>query len=375
MTAIKTALILGGGGSRGSYQVGVWKALRELGIEIDMVAGTSVGAINGISVAMNNFEQAEALWLNTRTAEIFDIAKEKSPEKLTEAEEAWGIAREMLLHGGAESTGLMELLKNFVEEESFRNTSIEYGLVATEIPGLKGHYLFKDDIPKGKLFDYVVASASCFPAAHYHLIDNVKFIDGAYTDNLPVGMAMKKKASRIIAVDLQGLGMIRKTVLRHAEERADEFIYIKSKWDLGNILAFETARMERNMRLGYLDAMKAFDQLDGNRFTFKKGAFTKKNISRADAVADAFGLDPLEIYDEKMLIAALAGPVVDAQVSLKRKPIPFQLLSEDLRVVYIALRLRDSRRENLLMGLDFLRPYVKELLAADFILRACLLQD
>jgi NTE family protein len=375
MTAIKTALILGGGGSRGSYQVGVWKALRELGIEIDMVAGTSVGAINGISVAMNNFEQAEALWLNTRTAEIFDIAKEKSPEKLTEAEEAWGIAREMLLHGGAESTGLMELLKNFVEEESFRKSSIEYGLVTTEIPGLKGHYLFKDDIPKGKLFDYVVASASCFPAAHYHLIDNVKFIDGAYTDNLPVGMAMKKKASRIIAVDLQGLGMIRKTVLRHAEERADEFIYIKSKWDLGNILAFETARMERNMRLGYLDAMKAFNQLDGNRFTFKKGAFTKKNSSRADAVADAFGLDPLEIYDEKALTDALAGLVVDAQVSLKRKPTPFPLLSEDLRVVYIALRLRDSRRENLLMGLDFLRPYVKELLAADFILRACLLQD
>lgn len=375
MTAIKTALILGGGGSRGSYQVGVWKALRELDIKIDMVAGTSVGAINGISIAMNNFEQAEELWLNTRTGEVFDISKEKSPDKLTEIEEAWGLAREMLLHGGAESTGLMELLQNFVEEDSFRKSSIEYGLVTTEIPSLKAHYLFKKDIPEGKLFDYVVASASCFPAAHYHVIDGVKFIDGAYTDNLPVKMALDKKAARIIAVDLQGLGIIRKPALRHAEERADEFIYIRSKWDLGNILTFDTPRMERNMRLGYLDAMKAFHQLEGSRFTFKKGAFSKKNISRADAAADAFGLDPLEIYDDQKLTARLVAPVLDAQISLRRKPTPFQLLSEGMRVVYIAEKVRDSRRQNLLLGLDFLRPYVKELLAADFILRTNMLQD
>jgi NTE family protein len=375
MTAIKTALILGGGGSRGSYQVGAWKALRELGIEIDMVAGTSVGAINGISIAMNNFEQAEELWLNTRTAEVFDIAKEKSPEKLSEMEEAWGLAREMLLHGGAESTGLMELLTNFVDEDSFRNASIEYGLVTTEIPALKAHYLFKDNIPQGKLFDFVIASASCFPAAHYHVIDGVKYIDGAYTDNLPVKMALDKKASRIIAVDLQGLGIIRKPALRRAEEHAEEFIHIKSKWDLGNILTFDTSRMERNMRLGYLDAMKAFQQLEGSRFTFEKSAFNKKNIPRADAAADAFGLDPLEIYDESKLSARLLGPVVDAQVALRKKPTPFQLLSEDMRVVYIAEKVRDSRRQNLLLGLDFVRPYVKELLAADYILRACLLQD
>ncbi len=375
MSAIKTALILGGGGSRGSYQVGVWKALRELGIEIDMVAGTSVGAINGISIAMNNFEQAEELWRNTRTAEVFDIAKEKSPDKLSEMEEAWGLAREMLLHGGAESTGLMELLKNFVDEESFRDSSIEYGLVATEIPALKAHYLFKKEIPKGKLFDFVIASASCFPAAHYHVIDDVKYIDGAYTDNLPIKMALDKKASRIIAVDLQGLGIIKKASLRHAEERADEFILIKSKWDLGNILTFDTVRMERNMRLGYLDAMKAFQQLDGNRYTFEKNTFSKKNISRADAAAYAFSLDPLEIYNESSLIARLLGPVVDAQVALRKKTTPFQLLSEDLRVVYIAEMVRDSHRQNLLVGMDFLRPYVKELLAADFLLHSCLLQD
>ncbi|MBQ6088299.1 MAG: patatin-like phospholipase family protein, partial [Firmicutes bacterium] len=46
----KTALVLGGGGSRGAYQIGVWQALKELGIRIDMVYGTSVGAINAAMV-------------------------------------------------------------------------------------------------------------------------------------------------------------------------------------------------------------------------------------------------------------------------------------------------------------------------------------
>ena len=44
---MKTGIALAGGGSKGSYQTGVWKALRELGIDYDIVTGTSIGAING----------------------------------------------------------------------------------------------------------------------------------------------------------------------------------------------------------------------------------------------------------------------------------------------------------------------------------------
>ena len=44
----KTAIVLAGGGSRGAYQIGVWKALREMGIDYQLVTGTSVGALNGV---------------------------------------------------------------------------------------------------------------------------------------------------------------------------------------------------------------------------------------------------------------------------------------------------------------------------------------
>ena len=42
----KTAIVLAGGGSRGAYQLGVWKALREMGVDYQLVTGTSVAQRN-----------------------------------------------------------------------------------------------------------------------------------------------------------------------------------------------------------------------------------------------------------------------------------------------------------------------------------------
>ena len=40
-------LVFDGGGARGAYQIGAWRALSEAGVKISAVAGTSVGALNG----------------------------------------------------------------------------------------------------------------------------------------------------------------------------------------------------------------------------------------------------------------------------------------------------------------------------------------
>ena len=56
------AIVLSGGGSKGSYQIGVWKALRKLHIKYDIVTGTSVGALNGALMVQNKFHKAIKLW-------------------------------------------------------------------------------------------------------------------------------------------------------------------------------------------------------------------------------------------------------------------------------------------------------------------------
>ncbi|MFR0795218.1 MAG: patatin-like phospholipase family protein [Oscillospiraceae bacterium] len=50
-------LALEGGGAKGAYQIGAWKALREAGIHFSAVSGTSVGALNGAMIVMDDLER------------------------------------------------------------------------------------------------------------------------------------------------------------------------------------------------------------------------------------------------------------------------------------------------------------------------------
>ena len=57
-------LVLAGGGCKGVYQIGAWRALREMDIPIECVVGTSVGAMNGALVALDRYDGAVELWKN-----------------------------------------------------------------------------------------------------------------------------------------------------------------------------------------------------------------------------------------------------------------------------------------------------------------------
>lgn len=76
-------LVLAGGGAKGVYQIGAWKALRELGIAVDCVVGTSVGAMNGALVALGLYDEAEALWKSMSIERGFQLsAPLRRPDKL-----------------------------------------------------------------------------------------------------------------------------------------------------------------------------------------------------------------------------------------------------------------------------------------------------
>ena len=55
-------IVLEGGGAKGAYQIGAWKALVEAGVKIKGIAGTSVGALNGALMCMGDLENAEQVW-------------------------------------------------------------------------------------------------------------------------------------------------------------------------------------------------------------------------------------------------------------------------------------------------------------------------
>ena len=71
------AIVLSGGGAKGAYQIGVWKALRKLNIHYDIVTGTSVGALNGAFMVQRDYLHALWMWYHINfdmiTAEKIDV--------------------------------------------------------------------------------------------------------------------------------------------------------------------------------------------------------------------------------------------------------------------------------------------------------------
>ena len=64
MQETKRAVVLSGGGTKGAYEIGVWRALNELSIDYHIVTGTSIGSINGALMTMQDYDLASRVWTN-----------------------------------------------------------------------------------------------------------------------------------------------------------------------------------------------------------------------------------------------------------------------------------------------------------------------
>lgn len=265
----KRAIVLGGGGSRGPYQIGVWKALRELGVDYSIVTGSSVGAINGALMVQGDYTIAKHLWETLTTGDV--IAEASELEQGETARVMRVVLRSAVEHGGLDITPLERKVQAAINEEKIRGSSIQYGLVTARYPVLTPVQLLKEEIPEGELVDYLLASSAWFPFFRRRTIDGVDYIDGAYADNLPAELAVRCGASEILAVDLQGTGIV------HTFRRDIPVRHIRSHWQLGDMMVFDPAVARRNIQLGYQDGLKAFRRLEGNAYAFPLGD-SRKNV-------------------------------------------------------------------------------------------------
>jgi NTE family protein len=112
---MKRAIVLSGGGARGSYQIGVWKALRKLHIKYDIVTGTSVGALNGALITQKSYFRSIWLWYNINFKHIF---KEAINDDFKTAEGRKAIikkyARAILIDNGMDVSNLEFLINKAI---------------------------------------------------------------------------------------------------------------------------------------------------------------------------------------------------------------------------------------------------------------------
>ncbi len=259
------ALVLGGGGAKGSYEVGVFKALRKLHMKFDIVTGVSIGSINGAFYVANEYKKCLKMWQKITTSDLFDVAIGSKMSK-----EDIKLLVKQMSSGGISFSNAYNFLKKNINEEKVRKSKIDYGLVTVSLTNKKPRFLTKEQIPYGKLVDYICASSICYPFVHAQDINDESFIDGGFYDGIPINLAIDMGATEILAVDLSVLAINKKPKDKNIKV---DVIKMKDKTPL--TLTFTKEYANKNIKYGYNDTMKHFNKLDGNIYTFKKNDLDK----------------------------------------------------------------------------------------------------
>lgn len=258
------ALVLSGGGAKGAYQMGVWKALKKLKIKFDIVTGTSIGAINGMLYVQNNYYKCLNLWNNIDFDVLFDDFKIEENKAILDN------YINKILSGGIDTTKMKNILYQIYNPKKLYNSKIKYGIVTYNLSDNKVLYATKANTNPKKLKEYILASATCFPIFKPTKIGTDNYIDGGYYDNMPINLAIDMGATEVIAVDLEAIGVTKKVKNENINIK-----YIRPTSKLDSLLMFENKKVKRMIKLGYNDTMKFYNKLDGNVYTFKKNTINK----------------------------------------------------------------------------------------------------
>lgn len=260
-------LVLEGGGIKGAYHAGALKALFENDIYFAGVMGTSIGALNGALIAQNDFQTCYDLWKNAKPSLVVDINEEEYENLLSRKYTMPTIKYFIKLVGktidnrGFSIDKLYDLVSKNVDEEKLRKSNILFGLITVNISkGWEGLELFIDDIEKGELIEYVVASAY-YPGFNRPEIKGQRYMDGGMYDNLPINPLIRRGFDEIV--------VIRTSYQPPQQTIIDDNIQIdmiEPTENLGKAFNFSPKKVEYLLKLGYFDAQRFLNRYLGRKY-------------------------------------------------------------------------------------------------------------
>jgi NTE family protein len=180
--------VLGGGGSLGAGQAGMLSALRDAGIDPDVVVGTSVGSLNGAIVAADPARAADVLgdlWSRTTREMIFPGRGWRQIKTLRDAK--------TFLYS---NDGLLDFLRRELPVDTFAELQLPFGAVATDAETAEPVV-----ITSGLLASALLASTA-IPAVFPPVWRNGRTLyDGGLVANVPMRQALDLGARSLVVLD------------------------------------------------------------------------------------------------------------------------------------------------------------------------------
>jgi len=241
----QTALILQGGGALGAFECGVVRALEELQIYPDIVAGVSIGAFNGAIIASNPRHATLAL------EAFWDELAIAAPDWLPIRDDCDGTALRVLAYGVPhffrprwlssplsilqppafwtsyyDTTPMRTLITKYVDFSRLKNSPVRLLLAAVNVQTAELEIFdsFVDDLT----VDHIMASGSLPPGFPWAVVDGKAYWDGGIVSNSPLDLLIDRcgpDGKRVFVVDLFGGNKPLPSNMMEVMTRRDEIVY------------------------------------------------------------------------------------------------------------------------------------------------------
>lgn len=302
----KIGLVLTGGGAKGAYQVGALRYLAELGFSPHIIAGTSIGALNGAVLASQQpFEQSvhrlDDLWVQLGQAEILRPntgvilpVLSYAAQTLVPTFSHWitdFLVRQQLLKAHTaifNPKPIEHLLREAVQLENIRYGTELWITVfpSLHIPGLKydlltglvdlfractgtkAHWLRAQDcLDEETFYNLLLASAAIPLAFPMHTVNGWPYVDGGLGDNVPLGALAQQGCTHAIVIHLENgstwsrYDFPQQTVIEIRPKQPIDKFDTPILGEISTLLDFSSDRIANLKLRGYEDAKRCMEPI------------------------------------------------------------------------------------------------------------------
>ena len=259
----KWALTLAGGGAKGAYQFGVWKALREMQLEKNLVAvsGSSVGALNAALISLNEFDDAKSIWTSIMPKQFLDINFDTIIGPLDT------LVKRTLTNGLCSRDGLISIIDNYLNLKELAAARIPAYICVSHYPSEcieclnekpEPEYISLSEVDSHDAKQLLLASSAMPYVYPPELIHDKVYRDGGLSDNVPVLPMTTVGADKLIVVKLEPDDKVN-TDLYSTFREVVEIVPSREIGDLlDGTLEFTSRNADFRILLGYYDTLRTF---------------------------------------------------------------------------------------------------------------------
>lgn len=292
----KVGLVLGGGGAKGAYQVGVYKALRDQGLidEIKAISGTSIGALNLALLALQEVDQAAEIWLSLTKRKVLTLKH-------------WKEYLDFKNFSVLSRKGMLEIFSSEIDFKRVSDCRIPLYVCATNLRDNVGETFKLNGLSEEEIIDRLSASSAIptiFPNVE---INGIRYMDGYLYDNVPINsLVVNEGCNFLYVVPLSAFHFPKpedypnQTLIVFDEPAFDDL----KLWD--GTLSFGHDVAKYRLELGYDNAMRLINYLRQKGLIYKTRkekvrhmfAVLTRRTKKLKKYYSVSGLDPV-IKEEK----------------------------------------------------------------------------